>query len=284
MKKVLVAGATGYLGSFVVKEFKTRGYGVRALARSAGKLEHLKDYIDEEYIGQLTNPESIKDVCRDIDIVFSSIGITRQRDQLTYMDVDFQANMNLLEDAKLNKVSKFIYVSVLNADKLEHLKLVEAKQAFVKELKRSGLGYSVIYPNGFFSDMLEILKMAKRGRGYLFGDGSYKGNPIDGADAARVCVDAVTSNETEIHMGGPDVLTQKEIFELAFQVLGKKSKITQIPLWVRTVVLAVLRTFMPVKTYGPLEFFLTVMAMDMIGKPYGKNHLKDFFEEHKNTI
>ena len=37
--RVLVAGATGYLGKFVVREFKKRGYFVRALARSPGKLD-----------------------------------------------------------------------------------------------------------------------------------------------------------------------------------------------------------------------------------------------------
>jgi len=52
--------------------------------------------------------------------------------------------MNLLEYAKQHDVSKFIYVSVLNAEKLNHLKIVKAKQAFVKELKESGLDYTVI--------------------------------------------------------------------------------------------------------------------------------------------
>ncbi len=39
MQKVLVAGATGYLGRFVVHEFKRRGYWVRVLARNPKKIE-----------------------------------------------------------------------------------------------------------------------------------------------------------------------------------------------------------------------------------------------------
>ena len=42
MKIVLVAGATGYLGRFVVEEFKKSDYQVRALARSAEKLDERK--------------------------------------------------------------------------------------------------------------------------------------------------------------------------------------------------------------------------------------------------
>jgi nucleoside-diphosphate-sugar epimerase len=40
---VLVAGATGYLGQFVVRELKSRGYLVRALARSPEKLDYLRE-------------------------------------------------------------------------------------------------------------------------------------------------------------------------------------------------------------------------------------------------
>ena len=38
MKRILVAGATGYLGGFVAREFKSQGHFVRALARSPEKL------------------------------------------------------------------------------------------------------------------------------------------------------------------------------------------------------------------------------------------------------
>ena len=49
MKRVLVAGATGYLGRYAVKAFKKQGYWVRALTRSADRLENLRDYVDDHY-------------------------------------------------------------------------------------------------------------------------------------------------------------------------------------------------------------------------------------------
>ncbi len=42
MKKVLVAGATGYLGRYIVNELKKQGYVVHALARNPKKLEDIK--------------------------------------------------------------------------------------------------------------------------------------------------------------------------------------------------------------------------------------------------
>jgi uncharacterized protein YbjT (DUF2867 family) len=90
MKKVLVAGATGYLGRFVVKAFKAKGYWVRALGRSEAKLAPIKELADELFIGEVTDPGSLDGLCDGIDAVFSSVGITRQKDGLTYNDVDYQ--------------------------------------------------------------------------------------------------------------------------------------------------------------------------------------------------
>ncbi len=277
MKKVLIAGTTGYLGQHVVKEFKAQGYWIRALARNAKKLENLIGYIDEIVIGDVTNPESLTDICKDMDYVFTSIGITKQKDNLTYMDVDYQGNKNLLDNAKKHGVSKFIYISVFNIDKLKNLKGAHAKEKFTTELKESGINYLVIYPNGFFSDILEYLRMAKKGRGYVFGSGEYKLNPIHGNDLAKFCVEGVASKETELDVGGPDVFTHNEILKMAFEILSKPVKISGIPIWLKNCLLSLMRTFTSSKTYGPIEFFMTVLAMDMVAPTYGKYHLKQYF-------
>jgi len=281
MKRVLVAGASGYLGGYVVEEFKRQGYWVRALTRSSDKLSKSKKFIDEEFIGEVTKPQSLNGICKNIDIVFSSIGITKQKDNLTYMDVDYQGNVNILEEARKEKISNFMFISALHAEKLAHLKVIRAKEKFREKLEHSGLGYSIIYPNGFFSDMLEYLRMAKKGRGYVFGNGNFKLNPIHGADLAELCVTSIQGNSREIRVGGPDIFTQNEVLKTAFNAVGEKGKITRIPLWVRNFILRCLRTFTSEKTHGPLEFFFTVLAMDMVAPSYGNHHLKDFFLEYK---
>ena len=84
MKKVLVAGATGALGGFVVKAFRERGYWVRALARSEGQVEALREHVNETFVGTATDPDSLKEACEGIDILFSSIGITKQKEGGAY--------------------------------------------------------------------------------------------------------------------------------------------------------------------------------------------------------
>lgn len=277
MKRILVAGATGYLGGYIAKELIKRSNHVRALARNPEKLNQSEIEAVEICQVEITQPDSIKKCCENIDAVISTVGITRQKDGLSYMDVDYQANMNLLSEAKQSGVKKFIYISVLNGERLRHLKICAAKESFVSELKTSGLAYCIIRPNGFFSDMTEFYTMATKGRIYLFGDGERKINPIHGEDLAAVCVDAIDTQDTEIKAGGPETFTHNEIAALAFDVLGTKPKITYIPNWVGTAILKMIRLFSGSTFYGPIEFFMTVMAMDMVAPEYGKHTLRDYF-------
>ena len=280
-KRILVAGSTGYLGQFVIKELKKQGYWIRALCRNNRKLQTIRHNIDDVFIGEATQPESLKNLCKDIDIVFSALGITKQKDGLTYMDVDYQGNKNILNEALKGPASRFMYVSVLNADKLKHLEIIKAKEKFAEELKLSDIEHIIIRPNGFFSDIAEVFKMAQKGRVYLFGDGEYRGNPIHGADLAEACVNLMDKVNTEIDIGGPEILTHNEIAEQAFEILGKDIKITYVPIWVKNLILKSIRAVASVKTYGPLEFFMTVLVMDMIAPEYGSHTIKQYFKELK---
>jgi uncharacterized protein YbjT (DUF2867 family) len=279
MNKIVVAGSTGYLGSHIVEELLKQSADFKALARNEKKLEQLGLRPNQIIKAQVTEKESLKNCCEGIDIVISSLGITRQKDGLTYMDVDYQANKNLLEEAERRGVKKFIYVSVLNGDQLRHLKICEAKEKFVDDLKASKLDYCIIRPSGFFSDMKEFYNMAKGGSVYLLGDGSYKVNPIHGADLAKVCINAIGSKEKSIDVGGRDILTHTEIAKIAFKAVGKKDKIRYIPDWVRRLLLRLAGIFMGKASYGPTEFFLNVMAMDMTAPKYGQQSLEVFFKQ-----
>lgn len=156
---------------------------------------------------------------------------------------------------------------------------MQAKQKFVHQLEISGINYTIIRPTGFFSDMEEFLNMAKKGSAYLFGKNEFKMNPIDGADLAKVCVDAIKKDEKVIDVGGPEVFTYSQVAEVAFKRLNKPARIRHIPIALKTIILFLLRTFTRVQTYGPVEFFMTVLTMDMVAPKYGNNTLEDHFKK-----
>ena len=133
--------------------------------------------------------------------VISTVGITRQKDGLTYEQVDFQANKNLLDEALREGVRKFIYVSVFKGEAMRHIAIGAAKERFVDTLKASGLDFCIIRPSGFYSDMAVFLKMAKKDKIHLFGKEQYTMNPIHGEDLAEVCVAQLEGYEREVNVG-----------------------------------------------------------------------------------
>jgi uncharacterized protein YbjT (DUF2867 family) len=286
MNRVLVAGATGYLGRFIAREFKRRGAWVRVLAHNPDKLKTpgpflepaVADLVDDVFVGEVTQPETLRGLCDGIEVVFSSIGITRQTDRDSYTEVDYQGNKNVLDLALAASVRKFVFVHAFNAHLLQHLEGMRAKQRFVEELQKSGMAHAVVCPTGFFNDMSEFLRMEKWGTVYLIGDGQRKINPIHGADLANVCVDAVSSQETDIPVGGPVTYTYREIADLAFAVLHKPPRIRRVPVWLVKAALPLVRLFS--KRYYTIAAGITTITQHDFEAPKAGTHtLNEFYEE-----
>ena len=277
--KVLVAGSTGYLGQYVVRELHARGHQVRALVRSPAKLAPVRDAVDETHHADATDPDALRGCSVGVDAVFSSIGLMGKSSKFTCWQVDYAANRNLLEEAQRAGVKKFIYTSVVRAPGLGKLELVRAKRAFEEELKRSGMAYTILYPNGFFSDMDEFLAMARKGRAYMFGRGGLRINPIDGADVATAAADALDGDAETIDLGGPDILTHEQAAQQAFRAVGNPPRITHLPLWPAKAGLVLLRRLTPLRTHQLIEFPLTVLTQDVIAPATGRHHLAEYFQE-----
>ena len=283
---VLVAGSTGYLGKFAARAFKQRGYRVRALTRSKERLGKpgpftappVDEFVDDVFVGEITKPETLSGLMDGVDFVFSSIGISRQRDGLTFEQIDHQANRLLLDLAKGAGVRKFVYVSLWGQEEIRHLEIVNAHEKVVAALEESGVPHCVVRPSGYFSDLGVLLDMAKKGRSFLVGKGENHFNPIHGADLAEVCVDALESEEVEMGAGGPDTLTQREAAELAFEVLGKTPKVVVLPMWLMRGGVKLIG--MLNKQFGDLfEFIVTAGEIDSVAPSVGRTTLRCYFEE-----
>ncbi len=291
LKRVLVAGATGYLGRFAVQAFKQAGHHVRVLTRDEARLHEdgpftapaLSDAdMDEVFAGEVTKPETLEGLMTDIDLVFSCVGISRQRDGLTFDQVDYQGNQNLIDLAKAAGVRRFVYVSMQGAEEIAHLAITQAHEKVVHALKESGLEYRIVRPCGYFSDMGALYDMATKGRGYLVGDGSNLMNPIHGRDLARICVETAQGEEVEVVAGGPDVMTQRDAVELAFDVVGKPPKVTALPIWLARVVVWVIG--LASKQYRDLaDFIVTAGEIDGVGPKLGTTSLRSYFEELRDA-
>lgn len=278
---VVVCGATGYLGRFLVKQAHAHGFRVRALARSESRLGDARPCCHEVFVGEATKADTLRGLCDGAAYVISSLGNRTLSRKPTCFEVDFQANLNILERAREASVSHFAFVSVLHgAETRSRVPQIEARERVVDALRAGSLPWTVIRPSGFFNDMSEFLKMAKQGRVWIPG-GKARFNPIHGADLAEVCVNALGQSEKfgqEMPAGGPDVFTMREIAELAFEAVGKPPKISTIPPWMLSALGTAIRPFNG--NVGSLILMMAVLAEgDARCEAYGTHRLGDFYRE-----
>lgn len=237
MKFVLVAGASGYLGRHVIAELKQKGYRVRALVRQRDVLwkrgETLAPAVgaevDEIVVGDLTQPASLKGVCRNIQGVISCAGMPRSSlantPVLTHEQLDYHGNRNLLIEAiQTGGVEKFVFVSHFQQHLDAKMPIIEAKNHFMEDLQKSVMTSYTLRPHIYFSELLPFLYLAKTGRIWL-PETPQKFNPIHGRDAARACVKGILAKEKEQDLGGPIAHDFESIARLAFEALEMKPKI-----------------------------------------------------------
>ncbi|BCJ33671.1 3-beta hydroxysteroid dehydrogenase [Actinocatenispora thailandica] len=278
--RVLVAGATGYLGRNIAVALHDAGFRVRALARDPRRLDPIRPACDEVFVGAATRPETLAGLCDDVDVVVSSVGLRTLRGKPTPEQVDLGANLNILARAREAGVGRFLFVSVLHAAELaERVPILRPREEFTHRLVDSGLTWTVLRPTGAFNDMAEIFRLAARGAGMVFGDGRYRINPVHPRDIGDLVAESIRDSalvDQEFGFGGPDTYTAAEIVELAQRVLGRRRRPWHLPYWPVEALSAALR---PINrnASGFLRFFCESLGRDMVGTPIGQRHLVDYF-------
>jgi uncharacterized protein YbjT (DUF2867 family) len=193
---ILVAGATGRLGSLVVERLEAEGVQARALSRrSDGDLRQIIDTSFDK-----------------VSVVVSAVtGFPAQPPA----DVDRDGNMALI-DAAERAGADVVLVSVLGAAADSPMELFRMKHAAEEHLRRSKSAWTIIRPDAFEETWVEILEQTagRRHRPLVFGNGD---NPfawvaVDtvAAEVVRAATDPSTRGHT-IDLRGPRELTLDQL-------------------------------------------------------------------------
>ena len=283
MASVLVAGATGYLGRYVVAELHNRGHLIRAVARDRDRARRqgpwgspsLDGLVDEWALGNVTDPRFTRDLAADVEHVVSALGVTRQK--ADPWQIDNLANLAILNSALKHAVS-FTYINTLGGDRCP-ARLTRAKSAFAQTLSVAEISAQIINPPAYFSDMTEVLAMARRGLVTVLRP-TARINPIHGADLAAYVVDRMEEGRTGTwDVGGPDVLSWRELAHLAFDAVGKRSHILTVPAWALPPALRLTGLFSP-RLADTARFMAWNMTRDCVAPTTGTHHLADFYAVH----
>jgi len=243
---ILVIGGTGTLGRQVVKQALDEGYQVKCLVRDFRRSAFLKDWGAELIYGDLSIPSTLPLALKGIKIVIDSATI-RSTSNYTSETIDWRGKLALLEASKLVGVRKFVYFSVLNASKNSSIPLLDLKIKIEKELKESGLKYTIFQCSGFFQGLISqyALPVLEGETIWLPGDSSPVAY-IDTQDAAKAVIQSLNGTEHDkqsFSLIGEKFWTPKEILKLCERLSGKTAKISYIPIFVFSILRGFFRLF-----------------------------------------
>ena len=226
--KVVLAGAYGNLGADILRRLVKDNHEVIALDLAERDLGITGNVTFKKI--DVTNPETLVGVCDGADVVISTVGLTKTSATLTNYQMDYQGNLNLLNEAKKAGVKHFAYTSVIKAEKGPKVPMVNAKYMFEEELKKSGLTYAIYRPTGYFYDIVKVFKpMIEKGEVTLLGKKPVYANVISTEDLADFIVLHMMDENKMYGIGGKETYSYEEIANLCFEAAGKTPVIKRAP-------------------------------------------------------
>lgn len=247
--RVFVTGASGFVGTAVVNELLSRGYGVNALVRS-GSLKAAGEQV-RVVSGDLFNSAALDEGVRGCDAVVHLVGIISENPSkgVTFRRIHVEGTRQVADAAGRNGVTRFIHMSALgtrpNAASEYHRTKYEAE-----EIVRAGTNWTIFRPSmihgpgGEFTGMLAkwarrqaapFLFMPYFGAGPLGLGGAGMLQPVHVNDVARAFVDAIANPQAvgqSYELGGGERLTWPELHRAAAEaIVGKRRPVVPLPAW-----------------------------------------------------
>lgn len=225
MTKVLVAGATGYLGSKIVDLLLDLEFEVRLLVRkeSLGKVTEFVLRGAEVVVGDLTDPTSLTNVCQNVDVLVTTPAALDDS-----LNAGYKA---LLHDADKNNLQQVVYVSNIPEPIGKH-KMFANKKEIESLFITCGVPYTILRAEVFLNYLVDftLVMGEKYGAATFFcSDAKNFGKVahcfIDEHDLAALVVAVVGETDAYneiIYVAGETALTFPELVSVYNHVNGKK--------------------------------------------------------------
>jgi len=264
---VLIVGATGTLGRQVTRRALDEGHTVRCLVRSFKKAAFLKEWGADLVAGNLRDPESLAAAMEGVTAVIDA-ATARATDSLSVKQVDWEGKVNLIQAAKAAKIERFIFFSILDADKYPHVSLMAIKHCTELFLQESGLNYTILRPCGFLQGLIGqyAIPILEGQSVWVMGETSPTAY-MDTQDVAKFAIRSLSVAATEnkaFPIVGQRAWGAYEIIRLCERQAGREAKVTRMPIGLLRAVRQVTRFFQWTWNISDRLSFAEVVAT---GKP-----------------
>jgi (4-alkanoyl-5-oxo-2,5-dihydrofuran-3-yl)methyl phosphate reductase len=219
---ILVTGATGNIGTELVKHLRTDGARMRVITRDEKKVAHL-DASVERVIGDRHDPSIIRQALQGVDKVFL----------LPVLLDNHEADRLLIEAAKQAGVQLIVQISS-GAVRMETKGGIGGLHREIEQLiEDSGIAWTFLRPGGFMSNTLQWVATIKSQSKVFNPTGEGKTAPISPYDIAAVAAVALISSGHEgkaYDLTGPELLSAHEQVEILSKVIGRSIECVDIPI------------------------------------------------------
>ncbi len=276
--KIVLAGAFGKLGSDILRALVRCGHEVIAVDLVIRELPDIEGQFTPRKI-DITDSSSLTGLCDGADAVITAVGLTGSSAAVTNYDIDYQGNLNLLEEAKRAGIKRFVYISVLKADGDPKVPMLHAKYLFEQELKKSGISYVIFRPTGYFYDIAKVfMPMIEKGEVTLLGKRPVHANVIDTSDLAVFILMHLQDENKIYDIGGTETYSYEEIARMFFEAAGKPAVIKRAPKFLFTV-LALLAKQKKNGKEAIIKFSKWTLSEEMVAEnKYGKLSFKEYIK------
>lgn len=230
---ILVVGATGTLGRQVVRRALDEGHEVRCLVRSFKRAAFLKEWGAELVRGDLCDPQTLPPALSGALAVIDA-ATARPTDSLSIKQVDWEGKVALIQATKAAGVNRYIFFSILDADKYPHVPLMEIKRCTEVFLAESGLNYTILRLSGFMQGLIgQYAIPILENQSVWVTEATAPVAYMDTQDVAKFAIRALSVPETEkktFPVVGNRAWDADEIIRLCERLSGQEAKVTRLPL------------------------------------------------------
>jgi len=218
---ILVTGATGNIGSQLVKLLVAKGLPVRVISRDEKKVSHLDPGV-QRVIGDRHDPSVVRKAVQGADKVFMLAMI---------FDKNHEGDRLLVKEAKQAGAGPIVMVSSAQAQDETNLigRLHREKEEL---LEQSGISWTLLRPGGFMSNSLQWADTIKSQSKVFNPMGNGKTAPISPYDIAGVAAVALTGPGHEgkvYYLTGGELLSNPEQVDILSKVIGKPIECVDTP-------------------------------------------------------
>jgi NADH dehydrogenase len=236
--KILVTGGTGFVGTAILHELRTRELDVRALVRSPRAAQRVRAWNVEPAFGDVTDAASVLAAARGCTHVVHLVAIIRGR-PAEFERVMVDGTRNVIAAAKTAGAQRFVQMSALPLD--EHNRTLTpyfaAKWQMEQDVIASRLEHVIFRPSFVFGTSGGVLPTFIRQVRLspvvtVIGSGRPKLQPVWLGDVAAhfaAAVELPQAADRTFELGGPDVVTWDELYARIAKTLRKRRTFVHVP-------------------------------------------------------